>query len=294
MVFSAAKEDVLGRQIINRAVKPLGIIILGIRCHMPPGIFNGDIVGFPDFFLPERPLKPFQFSIALQMIRRSSHMSKSTRTDELFEILRDKLRPVVTDDPGKTPGNFSIAHHGDLNVIFPHAGAKLVVHNKSTRPIQNRNQKEDRTQDVHVHDIDMPVLMRPEWLLEAFLPRRSRRCPTLEQACIFQNPIGGRRAHHNDIDVQRDVRQTAVPFVESIATIVNDASPFFRQKPVAFAYPAVVAIGRFSAFVPVVIPAPADAEPGYQPTMRQSGKLKDPVNKPEDVVANIRFDPLAS
>ena len=292
--FCAAQKNIFRSQIINRTVQSPGVIVFDIGCDMPPGIFDGDIAGLPDLFLFDGAMKPLQLAIALRMIRRGSDMSKPAQANELFKVLADKLRAVVTDDPGRNPRELlHRAHHSDLNIIFGHVGAKFMVHNKSSGTIQNRDQKIDRAQDIHIHNVDMPVLMRLEWLFEALFSCRSGGCPATEQPRLFQDTIRCRWAHSNDIVIEHHISQTAVTFVQSTTAIGNDTDPFFRQDPVVLGNLAVMVIGLLYAFEPLIISASANPEPSDEPPAGQVGKLNHLVNKTNDLVANIRFDPLS-
>ena len=95
---------------------------------MAPGIFNGDIAGLPDFFLLDGAMEPLQFAIALRMVQGGPDMGKPAQADELFEILTDKLRAVITDNPGGNARKlFHRSHPSDDIVIKHHIGQTAIA-----------------------------------------------------------------------------------------------------------------------------------------------------------------------
>src|SRR5260370_22046714 len=96
-------------------------------------------------------------------------MSHSADPDELLEVPGDELRPVVRDDPGPRVGE-SLARPLDdrLDFGFGHAHTNLPVDDEPAVAIQEAADGEERPGDVDERDIDVPVFMHPERLLEAF------------------------------------------------------------------------------------------------------------------------------
>src|SRR4051812_29888715 len=96
-------------------------------------------------------------------------MSHSADPDELLEVLGDELRPVIRDDPGALVG-VSLARPPDdrLRFGFCHAHADLPVDDGPAAAIREAADVEERPGGVDVRDVDVPALMHPERLLEAF------------------------------------------------------------------------------------------------------------------------------
>src|SRR3954453_13756655 len=96
-------------------------------------------------------------------------MSHPAEPDELLEILGDELRAVVRDDPGPRVGIPLTCPLDDrLDLGFGHALADLPVNDEPAAAIEQAAEVEERAGDVDIGDVDVPVLMHPERLLEAF------------------------------------------------------------------------------------------------------------------------------
>src|SRR5438874_447135 len=95
-------------------------------------------------------------------------MSHSADPDELLEALGDELRPVVGDDPGPRVGIPLACPLDDrLDLGFGHALTDLPVDDEPAAAIEQAAEGEERAGDVDVGDVDVPVLMHAERLLEA-------------------------------------------------------------------------------------------------------------------------------
>src|SRR5260221_12759996 len=96
-------------------------------------------------------------------------MSHSTDPDELLEVLGDELGTVVRDDPGPRVGIPLACPFDDrLDLGFGHALTDLPVDDEPAAAVEQAAEVEEGAGDVDVGDVDVPVLMHPEWLLEAF------------------------------------------------------------------------------------------------------------------------------
>src|SRR3954466_13144437 len=96
-------------------------------------------------------------------------MSHSTYVNELLEVLGDELGAVVRDDPGVLAREVLAPPLDDrLDLGLGHALADLPVDDIPAAAIEQAAEVEERAGDVDVGDVDVPVLMHPERLLEAF------------------------------------------------------------------------------------------------------------------------------
>src|SRR5260370_6306427 len=95
-------------------------------------------------------------------------MGHAGDSNELLEVACDELRPIVGDDPRlhvRVP--FLRSFENYLDVGLPHRVSQVPVHDRTTVPIQNTAQVIEGPADVDIGDIDMPMLMRLEWLLKS-------------------------------------------------------------------------------------------------------------------------------
>ena len=88
-------------------------------------------------------------------------MRHAADADELFEVLGDKLRPVVRDDPRLCIGKFLLCPlQDDFHIRLGHRLADVPVHDVSAEAIQDAAQIVKRAADVEVRNVDMPVFVR--------------------------------------------------------------------------------------------------------------------------------------
>ncbi len=81
----------------------------------------------------------------------------------------DELRAVARDDPGLgVQAPFPHPLEDRLDIDLGHALADLPVDDEPTAAVEQAAEVEERPGDVDVRDVDVPVLMHAERLLEAF------------------------------------------------------------------------------------------------------------------------------
>lgn len=102
--------------------------------------------------------------------------------DELLEIPRYELRPIVRDDPGtlvRVPLESPL--EDDLHFTFLHAFPDVPVHDEPAHAVKNAAEVIKSGADVDVGYVNMPVLVRLERLLEARALKRRLAAKALEQ-----------------------------------------------------------------------------------------------------------------
>ena len=94
-------------------------------------------------------------------------MRHARDADELLEIAGDELRAIVRDNAWlRLRVLFLGAFENYFNIRFPHRLAQIPMHEEATEAVQNAAQVIERAAQVDVGNVDMPVLMRSQWLLE--------------------------------------------------------------------------------------------------------------------------------
>src|SRR5580693_4562797 len=122
-------------------------------------------------------------------------MIHPTGPDEFLEILGDELRPVVGDDPGPLAGKALAGALDDrLDLGLGHALAELPVDDEPAVAIEEAAEVEERAGDVDVRDVDVPVLVGSERLLEARAFLRGLAGVGLDQAGIAEHAVNARGA----------------------------------------------------------------------------------------------------
>ncbi len=138
-------------------------------------------------------------------------MSHPADTHKLLEILGNKLRPVVTDDPGiHSRKLLSCPLDDDLDICLLHALSDLPVHNRSTVSVQHSTQVVEGPTNIYIANIYVPVLMRLGRMLEAFSLLGGFPVPPVEISSSLKNPVDGARTHRYNISIQHHERQPAV------------------------------------------------------------------------------------
>src|SRR5580692_3890728 len=94
-------------------------------------------------------------------------MSHARDANELLEVASNELRAIVRNDPWL---RFRVLLLGSLqdqfDISFSHGLTQIPMHEETTEPVQNAAQVIERAAQVDVGNVDMPVLMRLQRLLE--------------------------------------------------------------------------------------------------------------------------------
>ena len=100
------------------------------------GIFQGQWGSWSDAIGFESAMPSLDFPVGLRVVGRSPHMGESGQANELFEIPRHELQPIVGNDPGMNSRVFlqRLLHH-PLDVGFLHGGMDFPVKKKAAAAI---------------------------------------------------------------------------------------------------------------------------------------------------------------
>ena len=114
----------------------------------------------PQAIALECPVPTFHFAVTLRVVGARPDMSHAAEADELVEVAGDELRAVVGDHSGMSVGEFfprSLEDH--LHVGLAHRFAEFPVDEKPARAIQDAGEVVERTADVDVTDVHVPMLV---------------------------------------------------------------------------------------------------------------------------------------
>ena len=95
-----AGEHVLRRDVANGTIQADVVVMLDVALHQTPCIVQRQWRSRPDALSFERFVLTSDFSVRLRIVGRSSDVSHAREPNEFLEVFRNKLRPVVGDDPG--------------------------------------------------------------------------------------------------------------------------------------------------------------------------------------------------
>src|SRR2546426_4737780 len=150
-------------------------------------------------------------------------MRHARDSNELFEVASDELRPVVRDDPRLCRRVLFLGSlQNYLDVGLPHRLTQVPVHDKTTVPIQKAAQVIEGPAHVDIGNIDMPMLMRLEWLLKAGSLARRLGFPPREQSCLLQYPPNARRTDGHNVSVEHHERQPPIAFQPILQMEIDD------------------------------------------------------------------------
>src|SRR5271157_1810417 len=121
----------------------------------------------PNAFAFQRLVPAFQLPIRLRVARRGSDVRHARDADELLEIAGNELRAIVRDDAWL---RFRVlllgAFENYFDIRFPHRLPQIPMDEETTEPIQDAAQVIERAAQVDVGNVDMPVLVGLQRLLE--------------------------------------------------------------------------------------------------------------------------------
>src|SRR5450432_3603879 len=198
-----AGQHVSGCNESNRAVQAHGVVVVHVLLYQPPRIFRRQRRARPDALALQRFVPALQLPVRLRVVGRRSHMRHARNTNELFEVPRNELRTVVGNDARLRFWIFLLGSlQNDLDLCLCHGLAQIPMHDGSAIAVQHAAQVVKRPRNVDVAHVDMPMLMRLRWLLEArpFLRRLS--IPFLQKPCLPQYSPNARRTHCHHVGIQ--------------------------------------------------------------------------------------------
>lgn len=160
-----------------------------------------------------------------------------------------------------------------------------------TEAIEHRDQIVKRAARIDVRDVDMPVLVRFERLLETTSLGGGSGAAPIEPSGILQDSINRGWTHRHDIFIEHHEAQSAVSFERMLVVEFNDRLLFpVLKPPVARNFP-VVTVGFAVAMLPCVVLASREADPPQQRTDMNFGPLIPVPDVVNDLVTCIVGNP---
>ena len=213
-------------------------------------------------------------------------MRHAALPEELLEVLRQELRAVVADDPRRFVGEPLARPLDDRrDVVLGHRLADLPVDDRTAVAVQNAAHIVERTADIQIRDVDMPVAMRGIGLVKALPLAGGFRIVTLEQARPLEDAVYAGGADRHDVRVEHHVGQPAVAFQRMLPVELDDRPLLPAFQPVIARNPAVVLVRLAVALFPTVKRALLDADPADEPLGRDLRPLAPSVDVVDDLIA---------
>ena len=161
------RQHILRRDVADGTVQADVVVMLDVSLHQAQRIVQRERCSGPDTLALQRLVPTLDFPIRLGIIGRGSDVRHARDANELFEVASDELRPVVRDDPRLRHRVLLLgAFENYFDIRFPHGLTQVPMHEETTEPVQNAAQVIEGAAQVDVGNVDMPVLMRLQRLLE--------------------------------------------------------------------------------------------------------------------------------
>ena len=221
-------------------------------------------------------------------------MRHAAESNERLEVLGDKLRAVVADNPRRPFGELLSRPLDDrLDVLLGHAFADLPMHDEAAIAVQERAEVVKRAAEIEVAYIDMPMLVRGERLHETGPLLRGLLPFAIESLRLFQNTINAAGADRHDVVVEHHEGQPSIA-VEWMGVVVVEYGLLFPIfKPPIARDLAIVLVGHAVASFPIVKLARAEPQPGEQLLGWQLRALRPVADVVDDFVASVVRNPPA-
>lgn len=248
----SAVELVFGSDEADGAVQPLFVVVADIFCDLLASLLKTKRNLGADAFAFDGLVIALEFAVALRIKRRRAHMRHAGQANEFLEVLGDKLRSVVGDDPGGglrefLPGSLQ----DDLHVFFVHRLAQLPVHDVAAASIKDATQITKRAAQIDVGDIDMPVLMDSERLNKARAFLGGFGVPAAQQLGLAQDTINAAGAHCNHVMVEHHERQPPIALQRVFEIKIDNRLVLPALKPEVSRNQGVVLVEFAVALQPV-------------------------------------------
>ena len=133
-------------------------------------------------------------AVGLRIIGRGPDVRHAGDAHKLLEVARNELRPVVGDDT-RLGARVQLATslQDRFDVGLAHGFTNLPVHDGAAESVEDRAQVVEGAGDVEVGDVDVPVLVRTQRLLETSALLRRLLIPTIQQPSGAQDAVDAGR-----------------------------------------------------------------------------------------------------
>jgi hypothetical protein len=163
----AAFQHVQWYHIADGKVESLRIVVFHKAAHRPLCVLDCQWRRRTDALALDRPVIAFDLAIALRIEWACADVRHPGNLHEVPEVIRDELRTFDRDDPRTRPrAPLTSLLRQDLDLPFSHLRRDVHGKNQPREVIDGGRHEYERAGDVDGSNIDVPVLMRGEWLNE--------------------------------------------------------------------------------------------------------------------------------
>ena len=208
--------------------------------------------------------------------------------DEFLEIPRDELRPVVGDDPRPCVRILLFGClQDDLDLSLRHRLAQGPMDDRPAVAVQHTAQIVERATDVDIGNVDVPVFMRLQGLLETGALLRKLPFPLRQQSSLAQHSPHAGRAHRHDVGIEHHERQAPIALQRILQMEIDDRLLLPFLQPEVPGHPTVVLVRFAISFPPLVELAGCDAEPPDEPSDADLRLLRPASDVIHDLIPHV-------
>lgn len=282
------------RDVTERAVESNVVVVIDVLVDSAPGFVDGSRAGRPDAFAFERTMPAFEFSIGLRIVRAGPDMCCADQSNELLEVSGEELWSVVADDAGMLSRKLLqslLQDEFDLELL--HGFAEIPVDDESAHAIEDGDQEVERSLDIDVGDIDVPVLVSLERLHESGSLLGGGVAFVVEPPRRLENAIDRGGADGDNIVIKHHERESAISFERMFVVVVQDGLSFPVFEPEVPRDHGIVLVDLPIAVLPLVELAGAQIQPVEQLFGRQFGTLGPVADVIDDLVSRVVGNPAS-
>ena len=210
----------------------------------------------------------------LRIVGRRADVRPLRDANEFLESPGDELRTVVRNNARTGEGVFLLrALQREFDVRLQHLGPECPMHDDAAVSVEHHAEIEERPGDPEVRDVHMPVLVRPERLLNAQPLLRRDMIPLAQHTRVAEHAVRGRRTHRHDVGIEHHVREPTIALDGMGGLVGEDRFLFCRRQPVIARHPGIVLVHLAVAPAPIVALAGPDPRPPNEPVGGDLGPL---------------------
>ena len=219
-------------------------------------------------------------------------MSHAGQPDELLEVLGDELRAVIENAPRLGLRKLLTGSlQDDIHVFLGHGLAQFPVYDEAAAAVQDAAQVVERTVQIDVGDIDMPVLMRYQGLQEALALTAAFGVPAFHQTGGAQHAVDAAGAEGNDILVKHHKGQATVAFQGIVQVKLDDCLLLPVFEPEVTGDQAIVFIDFAIAALPFVVLTGSYAQPLDESRYGDAALLRPVTDEVDNGITGIMGNP---
>ena len=270
-----------------------GVVAVDVRGDSAPGLINGTRAGRPNTLTFEAAVPAFELAVGLGIVGTGPNMGHAHDADELLEVPGNELGTIIGDDPWPDTGVLLQGLlHDHLDLLFLHGFPQFPVDNRAAVAVEDAGEVVERTVDVDVGHINVPVLMRLQRLHKPGSFLGGGDPPAVESTGGLENAVKAGGTDSLDVVVEHHECQSPVAFERIAGVELEDGLSLPRFEPVIPRDLAVVLIGLAIPVFPGVELAGGQIEPRQDGLGRSLSPIGPVADVIDHLVAGVMGNPM--